>query len=62
MALKVGHADWNAPVDASKGMDEHDALATMRPNVDCLICDKAKFKTGTFKRNPIDEDKYYPPF
>ena len=42
-----------APIRASEGMDSADALASVKPNVDCAVCDKAHFKRGTFKRNDV---------
>ena len=72
---RLGHPDWNAPIEASKVTDKHDALVIIKPNVDCFVCDKAKFKTGTFKRNQAkfktgtfkrdlvdNDDAYDPPF
>ena len=58
-----GHGDWMAPIRASEGMDSADALASVKPNVDCAVCDKAHFKRGTFKRNDVhahaDEAPYW---
>ena len=46
----------------SKDLQVGQKLATVKPNIDCTVCDKAHFKTGSFKRNPIDDNPVDPPF
>ena len=57
-----GHGDWNGPVRASEDMDEADKLTTVKLNVDCAICDKARFKRGSFPRNDPTLHAADPPF
>lgn len=57
-----GHPDWQAPITASRGMNEHDALANVKPNIDCPICDKAKHKNGSYGRNDPYRHEDEPPF
>jgi hypothetical protein len=57
-----GHGDWNGPARASEDVDEADKLTTVKLNVDCAICDKARFKRGSFPRNDPTRHAADPPF
>ena len=57
-----GHGDWNGPVRASEDMDEADNPTTVKLNVDCAICDKARLKRGPLPRNDPTLHAADPPF